>query len=109
MTSSHGDHADAIVQRLFRASLEVTSALALADDHAAGPLREVIEHLDAAIRLIQRQALEPGPETATFAPAPYRHRPRLARLVGRAGIRPAPSAPTGLSGMRRPAPGPATD
>ncbi|HEV2637173.1 MAG TPA: hypothetical protein VGX23_18610 [Actinocrinis sp.] len=107
MTPPSADHADVIVQRLFRASLEVTGALSLAGDQAAAPLREVIEHLDAAIRLIQGQALSPPPDPAVFAPAPHRFRPRLARLVGHAGVGPGPSAPAVRTVVRRPAPGPA--
>jgi len=107
MTPSSDDHADVIVQRLFRASLEVTGALSLAGDQAGGPLREVIERLDAAIRLIQSQALSPPTDLAAFAPALHRFRPRLARLVGHAGIGPGPGAPAARTVVRRPAPGPA--
>jgi hypothetical protein len=116
MTSLSGNSTDAIVQRLFRASLEVTGALALADAQAAGPLREVIERLDASIKQIQGQALGSAHEHAAPAvgrgqPAAgaYRVRPCWSRLVGHAGIRPGPAAVAGQVVLRRSNPGPAAD
>jgi hypothetical protein len=107
MTSLSGNSTDAIVQRLFRASLEVTGALALADAQAAGPLREVIERLDASIKQIQGQALGSAHEHAAPAAGAYRVRPRWSRLVGHAGIRPRPAAVAGQVALRRSNPGPA--
>jgi hypothetical protein len=87
MTSSSGDHADAIVQRLFRASLEVTGALSLAGDQDAVSvcLREVIR---ASGRVDQG---DPGP-----GPRPRGSRP---------GTAPLPAAPCPAGGTRGHPPG----
>jgi hypothetical protein len=81
--SKHGaDHA--IIERLFRASLEVHSALSIAaEQRTVCLLRQTIDHLDRSIKQVQSRALDlelRPPRGPTPYPSPAR--PRAAEPEG---------------------------
>lgn len=51
----------AIIERLFRASMDVQCVLSMIrDESTAGLLRQIVDHLDLSIKQVQRLALEQG-------------------------------------------------
>lgn len=75
----------AIIERLFRASLDVHSALSLvSEERIACSLRQVIDHLDHSIKQVQGRALDLGLHLHGPEPCPRSARPHAAEPEGSA-------------------------